>query len=223
MDPEPDLGSTRIDSSRIHKFKTKSYLESFINPPEYIEKQKSALRDRIDSSHQLPPAPVKDVLAFLIKYAPLNSWERAVLEIIREEAYYFAPQKMTKIMNEGWATYWHSKFMTEKLLEPSEVINYADVFSGITYQAPGQLNPYKMGLELFRHIEERWDKGRFGFDYQNCKDLVTKKQWNKKVGLGREKIFEVRKHFSDVTFLDEFFTQEFVEEKLFYTYDYNKR
>ena len=32
--------------------------------------------------------------------------------MIRQEAYYFAPQGQTKIMNEGWATYWHSRMMT---------------------------------------------------------------------------------------------------------------
>ena len=52
------------------------------------------------------------MLLFLIEHAPLERWERDVLEIIRDEAYYFAPQGMTKIMNEGWATYWHSKIMT---------------------------------------------------------------------------------------------------------------
>ena len=41
---------------------------------------------------------------FLLDHAPLERWERDVLAVIREEAYYFVPQMQTKIMNEGWAT-----------------------------------------------------------------------------------------------------------------------
>jgi stage V sporulation protein R len=49
-----------------------------------------------------------------MQHAPLEPWEADVLGIIREEAYYFLPQRQTKIMNEGWATYWHSKLMTTR-------------------------------------------------------------------------------------------------------------
>ncbi|MBU1221469.1 SpoVR family protein [Myxococcota bacterium] len=222
MEPPPDTGETRIDSGAIHRFDAKPYMESFINPPEYLETQKEKIRESMKNRNRLPWAPTSDVLNFLIHYAPLNTWERMILETIREEAYYFAPQAMTKIMNEGWATFWHTKMMTEKLLEPSEVINYADTTSGVTYQAKGQLNPYKMGLELFRYIEERWNRGAFGPEYHNCTDIEQRLHWNTQANKGIEKIFEVRRHFSDVTFLDEFFTEDFANERQFFNYDFNK-
>jgi stage V sporulation protein R len=223
VEPDMETGDTRIDLDDIYRFPVKPYLDNYINTPEYIKSQKTQLEEKLKKNrHKLPAAPTRDVLGFLMHYAPLNNWERLVLETIREESYYFAPQAMTKIMNEGWATYWHSRLMTEKLLDASEVINYADVFSGVTYQAPGQLNPYKLGLELFRFIEERWDKGRFGLDYERCDNMIEKGKWDKKLGIGRDKIFEVRRHFCDVTFLDEFLTPEFLQSRLFYTYDYNK-
>ena len=84
--------------------------------------------------------------------------------MLRDEAYYFAPQGMTKIMNEGWAVFWHSRMMTHHLLEASEIINYADSHAGTLFTQPGQINPYKMGVELFKHIEYRWDRGQFGID-----------------------------------------------------------
>ncbi len=62
-------------------------------------------------------------------------------------------------MNEGWATYWHSKLLTEKILDASEIIDYADHAAGVLVTSGGRLNPYKLGVELFRHIEERWDSG----------------------------------------------------------------
>ena len=68
---------------------------------------------------------------------------------IREEAYYFAPQWQTKIMNEGWATYWHSRLMTEKILDASEIIDYADHAAGVLATSGGRLNPYKLGVELY--------------------------------------------------------------------------
>src|SRR6266853_405837 len=58
---------------------------------------------------RLPPHPERDLLWFLITYAPLEAWQRDVLQIIREESYYFHPQFHTKIMNEGWASYWHAE------------------------------------------------------------------------------------------------------------------
>ena len=111
------------------------------------------------------------MLGFLLQYAPLEGWEADVIAIIREEAYYYLPQMQTKIMNEGWASYWHSKIMTQRALRADEVIDYADVVSGVFATAPGQLNPYKLGVELFRDIERRWDQGRFGAEWDACDRL----------------------------------------------------
>jgi stage V sporulation protein R len=99
--------------------------------------------------------PTYDVLGFLEEAAPLEAWQRDLVHLVRAEAYYFAPQRMTKIMNEGWASYWHSRLLTGGILEPSEVLDFADCHSSATAAAPGQLNPYKLGIELFRHAELR--------------------------------------------------------------------
>ena len=71
---------------------------------------------------------------------------------------YFAPQGQTKIMNEGWATYWHTSLMTRHILTDADMIDYCDHHSGTVQQQPGRLNPYKMGVELLRNIEQRWDQ-----------------------------------------------------------------
>jgi len=99
--------------------------------------------------------PEADVLGFLVREAPLADWERELLEIVRAEAYYFLPQRLTKIANEGWACYWHSRILTGGILEASEIVDFADVHSGATAAAPGSLNPYRLGLRLFRAAEER--------------------------------------------------------------------
>lgn len=207
----------------IKKLKSKKYMDKYINPPEFIKEQEEKLEEERQKAKNFPEQPEQDILMFLIEYAPLEDWQHDILSIIREEAYYFAPQGQTKIMNEGWASYWHSKIMTTKVLKDSEVIDYADHHSGTVYMGKGQVNPYKIGIELFRDIEDRWNKGKFGKEYDECDNYAEKRNWDKKLGLGREKIFEIRKHYNDVSFIDTFFTEEFCQEYNLFTYRYNER
>lgn len=194
----------------------RGYMESYINPAQFLQEQKEKMLHENKLEKNFPEHPSRDVLKFLLDHAPLENWQKDILSIIREEAYYFAPQGQTKIMNEGWAVYWHSKIMTEFVLKDSEIIDYCDHYSGVVHMSPQSLNPYKIGVELMRHIERRWDKGRFGLDYLRCDDPAVRRDWDTKTGMGRAKIFEVRKHYNDITFIDEFFDEDFCEEaKLF--------
>ena len=207
----------------IVRFQAKPYMESFINPPEFIEGQKKAIEEARKRPPRFPERPERDILWFLLEHAPLRDWQRDVLAMIREEAYYFAPQRLTKVANEGWASYWHSKMMTEKLLDPSEVIDFAERHAGAMATQPGQINPYKLGIELFRDIEERWDKGQFGKEFEECDDRDVKRLWDTGLKQGREKVFEVRRIYNDVTFVDEFLTREFCERQKLYTYEFNPK
>jgi stage V sporulation protein R len=207
----------------VPRLKAKPYMEHYINPPDFIEKQRKAKAEEGAKQARFPSEPVTDILGFLMEHAPLKSWQRGVMEIIREESYYFAPQAQTKIMNEGWATYWHSKIMTEKALDASEIVDYADHASMVTATSGGRLNPYKMGVELFRHIKDRWDKGQFGREWDECEDMDKRESWDRKLGLGIDKIFEVRKTHNDITFIDEFLTFEFVQEQKMFSFGYNRQ
>jgi stage V sporulation protein R len=207
----------------IPRLKSKTYMEPYINPPAFLEAQKARLEERARKRRSVPEEPERDVLQFLFEHAPLENWERDVLSIVREEALYFAPQAMTKIANEGWAAYWHATIMTQKALVDSEVVDFADHHSATLAMAPGRLNPYKIGLELFREIEERWNKGKFGKEYDECDDLEEKRRWDQRLGLGRQKIFEVRKIYNDVTFIDDFMTEEFCERLRLFVYRYDAR
>jgi stage V sporulation protein R len=167
---------------------------------------------------------MRDVMLFLLEHAPLKPWQVDVLSMIRDEAYYFAPQGQTKIMNEGWATYWHTTIMTRHGLRTSgDIIAYADHTSGTLASSPTRLNPYKLGVELFRDIEDRWNRGCFGRDYDECDDWVEKQRWNRDVGLGREKIFQVRRIHNDLTFIDEFLTLDFCRQHRLFSFGYNEQ
>jgi stage V sporulation protein R len=223
--PKP-AGAREPDEEEVPRLRNVGggYLEDYINPPEFIAKQREkAKAEKEAQKRKLPLRPERDVLGFLMQHAPLEPWEADVLGIIREEAYYFLPQMQTKIMNEGWASYWHSKLMTERALRDSEVIDYADACAGVMSMAPGQLNPYKIGIELFRDLERRWNMGRFGAAWDDCDDLRAKTDWDLQLGKGRDKIFEVRRLYNDVTFIDEFFTLDFCREQKFFTFQENRR
>ena len=206
-----------IDRTVIAKMPAKSYMDRHVNPPEFLEAQRKRKQDEFNKLKSVPEEPTRDILGFLLEHAPLARWQQEILEIIRDEAYYFAPQGQTKIMNEGWATYWHTRMMTNDILDDSEVIDYCDHHSGTVQMQPGQLNPYKMGVELYRHIEQRWNKGRFGKEWMECDDPTTRRRWDTGAGLGREKIFEVRRTHNDITFLDTFLTADFCREQGFFT------
>ena len=210
------------EESGANRFKSKEYMEDYINPPEVLRAAEEEVRKQKAKIPELhfPERPEKDVLLFLIEHAPLRNWQRDVLSIVRDEAYYFYPQAQTKIMNEGWASYWHSTIMTTKALHPSELIDYADHHSGTMATSGRRLNPYKLGIELLRDIEERWNTGRFGPEYDECDDLEAKRKWDKQLGLGREKIFEVRRVHNDITFIDTFLTPEFCARHKMFSYAY---
>lgn len=211
-DEEPDT---------IHKIQAKDYMDNFINPPEFLEHQQQRLEEQAERRKRFPVEPERDVLLFLLEHAPLENWQHDILDIIREESYYFAPQRQTKIMNEGWASYVHSKLMTERALEPNEIIDYAQHHSGTVATQRGKINPYKIGLELFRDIEDRWNRGAFGPQYEACEDLQTRQDWDLELGKGEEKIFEVRRIYNDVGFIDEFLTEDFARRQKLFTFDYN--
>src|SRR5580692_6925625 len=208
------------------KFPSKGYMDSFINPPEVIKRQSQERQQKQqdkEDNRSFPEEPMRDVLLFLLEHAPLKGWQRDILEIVRDEAYYFAPQGQTKIINEGWASYWHSTMMTQKVMLPSEVVDYADHHSGTMAMQRGRINPYKLGIELLRDIEERWNTGRFGKEYDDCEDLQKKRAWNKDLGLGRQKIFEVRRVHNDITFIDTFLTPEFCVRHNMFSFAYQEQ
>ena len=118
-----------------------------------------------DGGPTFPDSPERDLLAFLTTHgkaydddseraAEYEEWQREILELLRKEAYYFAPQKMTKVMNEGHAAYWESKMMAdENFAAADEFISYADHMAQVL-GSPG-LNPYKLGFELWQYVENR--------------------------------------------------------------------
>ena len=155
-------------------------------------------------------------------------WQDEVVALERRRAnvYDISVERTHRYAAAGFVnhnSYWHSTMMTQKVLQPSEVLDYAEHHSGTMAMSGGRLNPYKVGIELLRDIEDRWNRGRFGKEYEECDDLDRKRNWNKDLGLGREKIFEVRRVHNDITFIDAFLTPEFCVEHNLFSFAYHEQ
>ncbi len=160
--------------------------------------------------------PEADILEFITENSPFlnrreNDWMKSVLAVVRETALYFGPQMRTKILNEGWASYWHDKlFISDDRIKGFET-HYAKINAGVTSISRVGLNPYAIGLRLFYYIEDIANKGKFDFNYQKLTGIDERMSFDKNTGKGMNTIFEIRKNFTDFNFVNTFTDQDFCE------------
>src|SRR5919201_1058764 len=160
---------------------------------------------------RIPPEPEPDILQFLFTYAAdLEDWQRDIIAIVRQEQLYFLPQMQTKIMNEGWASYWHYKLMNDELnLSPAELAQFGALHAGVVSPSGRmRINPYYLGFRIWQDIERRWDNPT----------AEERERLGRKPGKGREKMFEVREAENDQSFLRHYLTEELVRDMDMYTY-----
>lgn len=158
---------------------------------------------------RFPEEPEKDLLLFIMENSRvLEEWHQDILTILRQEMLYFWPQLETKIMNEGWASYWHIRIMRELDLDEAETVEFAKLNAGVLQPSSTSINPYYLGLKIFEDIEKR-------FDHPTEKE---QRELGRVPGKGREKIFEVRELDSDISFLRNYLTKELVEELDLYVF-----
>ena len=141
--------------------------------------------------NKIPLEPCDDVIGFIIKYGYLEEWEKTVLKIVKRETEYFMPQIETKIMNEGWASYWHYTILNSLELPEGLHFEFLKRHNDVIAPILGGLNPYYMGFKIFQDIEKRY---------------------------GREKLFEVRSLERDNSFLRKYLTQDLCNELNLFQY-----
>ncbi|WP_416149111.1 SpoVR family protein [Salipaludibacillus sp. HK11] len=178
------------------------------------DKTENKLSELEKKKKQFPPEPEKDLLLFIEHYSKeLEGWQRDILTMMREEMLYFWPQLETKIMNEGWASYWHQRIVRELDLPTDESIEFAKLNAGVIQPSKTQINPYYLGLKVFEDIEER---------YNNPTDDMKERQGIKPKS-GREKIFEVREIESDLSFIRNYLTKDLVFREDMYLFQKHGR
>ena len=156
-------------------------------------------RDILDSDNVIelpdlsktPIEPCDDVIGFIIKYSSLEEWEKSILKIVKRETEYFIPQIETKIMNEGWASYWHYNILKELNLPEGLHFEFLKRHNDVVAPIMGGLNPYYLGFKIFEDLDKRF---------------------------GREKIFEVRELERDSSFIRRYLTRELCEDLNLFQY-----
>lgn len=141
--------------------------------------------------NKVPLEPDDDIIRFLSEYSNLEEWEKDILRIVNEEANYFIPQIETKIMNEGWASYWHYKILNKLELPQNLHLEFLNRHNAVIRPFLGNINPYYMGFKIFKDIEKRY---------------------------GKDKIFEVRKIERDQSFIRKYLTKELCQEMNLFKY-----
>jgi stage V sporulation protein R len=166
---------------------------------------------------KIPPEPDKDLLRFIRDYAPdLEDWQRDVVSILREEMLYFLPQMRTKIMNEGWASFFHERILTDLDLTPEEHWEFRRMHASVL--SPGSkmsINPYYVGYQMLHDIKRRWDGER---DEDDPEEDWMGVGVTRPSGEGMKKIFEVVEDESDISFLRKYLTKKLVRDLDMYTY-----
>lgn len=158
-----------------------------------------------------------DLLEFIRDNSPFlrnerNAWMKSVMTIIRNTSLYFGPQIRTKILNEGWASYWHDTLFRQDDRIRGHEVAYAKINAGVTSISRVGLNPYAIGLRLIQYVEELADKGKLHYLFQKSEQINFREEYNSGAGEGKKAIFDLRENFSDFTLINSFCTQEFVDE-----------
>ncbi|QKS70687.1 SpoVR family protein [Paenalkalicoccus suaedae] len=178
---------------RISKHETRhgrEQVESFIDDvlaiQEHIDPYESHYDERDHNND------TQDLLLFLLKKAKkMEEWQKDIMSMLREEMYYFWPQMETKIMNEGWATFWHQRIMRDLELNEGESIEFAKLHANVIQSSTTNVNPYHLGLRLFEYLEEK---------------------------VGTERLFEIRETETDSSFLRNYLTKEFIQQEDLYVF-----
>ena len=120
--------------------------------------------DPEESSGSELKLPEENLLYFLEKHSPvLKAWQRELLRIVRNLAQYFYPQKQTKVMNEGCATFVHHAIMNilfdRGLVSEGSIFEFLHSHTSVIFQPDfddrryHHINPYALGYAMMADIK----------------------------------------------------------------------
>lgn len=159
---------------------------------------------------KIPLIPEEDLLLFIRDYNPhLSEWEKDLISIVHQREQYFIPQIETKIMNEGWASFWHRQILHSLNLPQELHLEFLVRHNQVVRPFPRGLNPYYLGLKLWDDIKRRHD--------DPTPEEIEK--YGKPTKTGLQAIFEAREVDRDVSFLRRFLTEELMREMDMFEYE----
>lgn len=158
------------------------YMDEILNPIEFLEAQRKRIEEEekkeidVDRGVKIPALPVRDILGFILLHAPLEKWQRAIVYIIREETLFLYGPAQTKIMNEGWASFWHEEILIkEGVVDDAELFPFAQKHAGVLGAG---INPYQLGHAMWNDIYLRWNTNRYGSIYNDCVITSIRNRWD---------------------------------------------
>ncbi len=161
-------------------------------------------------TRKVPLEPDEDVLLFIRDHNPfLAEWEKDLLTIVDEETKFFLPMMETKIMNEGWASYWHKKILEALELDQGLHLEFIVRHNQVLRPIPGSINPYHLGFKIWEDIYRRYT--------EPTPEEIEK--YGKPDKSGTEKLFEVREVERDTSFLRRYLTEELMREMDLFQYE----
>jgi stage V sporulation protein R len=189
---DPTIGIKEVESilDAAHAVNLQTYRHGFHRPSEEELRKKYAKLIKEDETgeytnfdlYKIPLEPEYDLLKFIVENgSSLPDWKKDIIHIVRDQSQYFIPQIQTKIMNEGWASFWHYTLMHELDLPQEYHIPFLKSHNQVIRPHIGGLNPYHMGFFMFQKIKERY---------------------------GMEECFIAREVSNDVSFLRQYMTEE---------------
>jgi stage V sporulation protein R len=167
--------------------------------------------------------PSMDLMEYVMAHSQFlnrdeNQWIKQVMSVVRNTAVYFAPQIRTKILNEGWASYWHDRLYRSDDRIRGHEVSYAATHAGVTSISRVGLNPYAIGLRLIEHAESLAIEGKLNWSYQKNVHRLDAGVFSDKAADGKDAVFTLRSFFNDFSLINTFTDQAFVDKhRLFVT------
>lgn len=132
--------------------------------PKSIEEGETEAADEVSDRRKKLNLPEENLLYFLEKTSiVLEPWQRELIRIVRIVAQYFYPQRQTKVMNEGCATFVHytimNKLYDQDRISEGAMLEILQSHSNVVFQPPFDdprypgLNPYALGFALMQDIQ----------------------------------------------------------------------
>jgi stage V sporulation protein R len=181
-----------IDAAHAIQFQTQRYGQARQTNEVLKEKYRKLIKNDKDGDYitldinKKPLEPDYDVLAFICENGKdIPEWKIDIINIVKDSAKYFIPQIQTKIMNEGWASFWHYTIMHDLKLDSDMHLPFLKTHNQVIRPHIGGLNPYHLGFVIFQDIKERF---------------------------GLEECFIARECSHDVAFINQYLTRELCEK-----------
>jgi stage V sporulation protein R len=170
--------------------------------------------DELKQEITFPLEPEENLLYFFEKHSPLLApWQREVIRIVRKVARYLYPQRQTKVMNEGWACFWHFHILhqlyLEGLVNDGFMLEFLQQHTNVLYQPDfdspyyNGVNPYTLGFAMMQDLK-RICEAPTKEDRQWFPDIAGS-PW-------RETLDFAMKNFKDESFILQFLSPKLIRD-----------